>query len=124
MSSITPPADWKGRFVPTLDVLLFVREQVLSGIMPEMFFGRLDVRALCAFVEGIHFHLYCCGVRDEGYMEFIAWLREVKNEIPTPLGWEGKYLSDFAGDHRAAIMKFLDRCAEFVALLRRAAPRE
>jgi hypothetical protein len=116
MSAIQPPAAWNGRFVPTLEAIVFVRDQIRSGVMPEMFIGRLDVQALRAFVLGVHFHQFCCGQQDEQYMAFIDWLRDVCREFPSPGGWEEKYLADAGGDHRAAIMRFLDRCAEFVAM--------
>lgn len=118
MSSILPPKEWKGRFVSTLEVLLFIREQVLGGVMPEMFFGRLDVWAVAAFVHGVRFHLYCGGVEDSRYQEFIAWLRDVRNEFPSGQGWAGLYLEQAGGEHRAAILRFLERCAEYDALTR------
>jgi hypothetical protein len=118
MSAIRPPEEWKGRFVSTLEVLLFIREQILGGVMPEMFFGRLDVGAAVAFVHGVRFHLYCGGVEDSRYQEFSAWLRDVRNEFPSGQGWAGLYLEQSGGDHRAAILRFLERCAEYDALTR------
>ncbi|HZH13950.1 MAG TPA: hypothetical protein VE057_06285 [Archangium sp.] len=118
MSAIRPPEEWKGRFVPTLDVLLFIREQILGGVMPEMFFGRLDVGALAAFVHGVRFHLYGGGVEDARYQEFSAWLRDVRNEFPAGKGWAGLYLEEAGGDHQAAILRFLERCAEYDSLTR------
>ncbi len=117
MSSVVPPVEWKGKLVPTLEVLLFVRDQIHAGFTPEVFFGPVDVHALGAFIDGLTFRMYCSGVGDESFGEFLEWLRE-KGEYPSPGGWEGKYLTDCQGDHRAAIMKFLDRCAEFSALHR------
>lgn len=116
MSSIFPPADWKGRFVSTLEVMVFMRDQIRSGVMPELFIASLDVKALRSFVLGIHFHQFCCGQEDVRYMAFIEWLRDVCGEFPSPGGWEEKYLADAGGDHAAAIMRYLDRCAEFVAM--------
>jgi hypothetical protein len=118
MSAIHPPEDWKGRFVSTLDVLLFIRGQLLGGVMPEMFFGRLDIGSVAAFVQGVRFHLYCCGVEDPRYQEFGAWLRDVREEFPPGKGWAGLYLEEAGGDHRAAIMRFLERCAEYDTLTR------
>ncbi|HEX5747197.1 MAG TPA: hypothetical protein VFZ09_13220 [Archangium sp.] len=118
MSAIRPPEAWKGQFVSTLDVLRFIREQILGGVMPEMFFGRLDVEAAAAFVHGVRFHLYCGGVEDSRYQEFSAWLRDVRNEFPSGRGWAGLYLEEAGGDHRAAILRFLERCAEYDALSR------
>ncbi|HYO58704.1 hypothetical protein [Archangium sp.] len=122
MSAIRPPEEWKGRFVSTLDVLLFIREQILGGVMPEMFFGRLDVWSVAAFVHGVRFHLYCGGVEDPRYQEFGAWLRDVRNEFPSGRGWAGLYLEEAGGEHRAAIMRFLERCAEYDSLIRERAP--
>ncbi|OJT25068.1 hypothetical protein BO221_11855 [Archangium sp. Cb G35] len=118
MSAIRPPEEWKGRFVSTLDVLLFIREQILGGVMPEMFFGKLDVGAVAAFVHGVRFHLYCGGAEDSRYQEFSAWLRDVRNEFPSGKGWAGLYLEEAGGDHRAAILRFLERCAEYHVLAR------
>lgn len=114
MSSIDPPADWAGKQVPTLDVLLFVRDYVRRDMSIDMFFGRVDVHLLAAFVDGISFHLYCTGGRDPKYMDFIRWLRDEKQEFP-PGGWASKYLAEANGDHREAIRRFLDRCAEYMA---------
>jgi hypothetical protein len=116
MSAVLPPADWNGRFVLTLEAMVFVRDQVRSGVMLELFIGRLDVRACAAFVQGVYFHQFCCGQKDKQYMGFIDWLRDVCKEFPSPGGWAEKYLADAGGDHRAAIMRFLDRCAEYVAM--------
>jgi hypothetical protein len=122
VSAIRPPEEWKGRFVSTLEVLLFIREQVLGGVMPEMFFGKLDVGAVAAFVLGVRFHLYCGGDEDSRYHEFIAWLRDVRKEFPPGRGWAGLYLDEAHGDHRAAILRFLDRCAEYDSLTRGRVP--
>ncbi len=118
MSAIRPPEAWKGRLVSTLDTLLFIREQILGGVMPEMFFGRPDVEAVAAFVHGVRFHLYCGRAEDSRYQEFSAWLRDVRNEFPSGKGWAGLYLEEAGGDHRVAIQRFLDRCAEYDALTR------
>jgi hypothetical protein len=93
---------------------MFMRTTIRAGFTPEIFFGRIDVKALRTFVDGIGFYTFCCGVKDEPFGEFLEWLR-AKGEYVDPDSWEGRYLKDCDGDHRAAIMKFLDRCAEFVA---------
>jgi hypothetical protein len=118
VSAIRPPEEWKGRWVSTLEALLFIQEQILGGVMPEMFFGRLDIWAVAAFVQGVRFHLYCGGVEDLRYQEFGAWLRDVRKEFPSGKGWAGLYLEEAKGDHRAAIMRFLERCAEYDAMTR------
>jgi len=117
MSSVIPPPEWKGRFVPFLDVLLFMRARLLEGTSPRIFLGRVDAHALRSFVNGVGFYVSCCGADIDEFMEFKEWLRD-KGEFSDPEGWEGRYLADCHGDHQKAIMKFLDRCAEFVALRR------
>lgn len=115
MSSIRPPEAWKDVPPDTLDILLFVRQQLQQGAMPEMFFGRVGVYSLLSFVDGIHFTLYCQHHRDQRYMDFVDWLRDVKKEFPAGGGWAKKYLEDCGGDHLAAIHRFLEAVAEFVA---------
>ena len=66
----------------------------------------------------MRFHLYCGGVEDSRYQEFSAWLRDVRNEFPSGKGWAGLYLEEAGGDHRAAILMFLERCAEYNVLAR------
>jgi hypothetical protein len=58
------------------------------------------------------------GVEDLRYQEFGAWLRDVRKEFPSGKGWAGLYLEEAGGDHRAAIMRFLERCAEYDAMTR------
>ncbi|HLL83249.1 MAG TPA: hypothetical protein VK420_11380 [Longimicrobium sp.] len=91
-----------------------MRAKIQEGFTPEIFFGRIDVKAFGNFLDGIGFYTFCAGVKDEPFREFMEWLWE-KGEHRDPGGWEARYLTDCNGDHRAAIMKFLDRCAEFVA---------
>ena len=115
MSALLPPEEWSGKLVSTLDVLLLVRERLLEGFSIEVIIGRTDVHAFESFQDGMHFHQFFCGGDDRSLIEFWAWLRDEKGEFPSPGGWARKYLEEFAGDHKAAIMKFLDRCAEFAA---------
>jgi hypothetical protein len=119
MSSIRPPEDWKNHTPDTLDILLFVQQQIRQGVMPEMFFGRVDIHSLHSFVLGLHFTLYCQHQRDPRYMAFVDWLRDIKQDFPAGGGWARKFLEDCQGDHLAAIHRFLDRVAEFDALERR-----
>jgi hypothetical protein len=63
MGAVVYPAEWKGRTVDTIDLFLFLREQVQTGVILDRFMGSTHTHAL-----------------------------------------------------RALIMRFLDRCAEFVAL--------
>lgn len=119
MSPILPPEEWKQHAPDTLDILLFVRQQLREGIMPEMFFGRVDVRALASFVDGLHFTLFCQHRRDQRYMSFIDWLRDVKQDFPAGGGWARKFLDESQGNHLAAIHTFLDRVAEFATVEQR-----
>jgi hypothetical protein len=112
MSSIRPPEGWAGKQVATLDVLLFVLDYVRGGKSVDVFIGRIDVIRFAAFVDGIRFHLYCCGKVDLQFTDFTRWLRDEKQEFP-PGGWASKYLADTGGDHLQAILRFLERCAEY-----------
>jgi hypothetical protein len=115
MSSILAPPAWRDGFPSTLEVLGFVRDQILKGVGIEVFIGSIDTDRFSTFVDGIHFYQYCCGRSDDSYIEFIAWLRDVKGEFPSPGGWAKSLLAKANGDHRVAIMKFLDRGTEFVS---------
>jgi hypothetical protein len=112
MSAIAYPEEWKGRPVYALDFLMFLREQVRQGIILDMFMGSTDAHALVAFIAGTQMVLRHNGLPDQEYREFIAWLRDVKQEFPGE-GWAVKYLKDCGGDHLAAIKKFLEFVAEF-----------
>lgn len=94
MSGIQPPEEWNGRFVPTLEALDFIHDKVRSGVTLGLFMGQVDVHVLSAFVNGVHSHQFCCGQRDEQYMAFIDWLRDVRGEFPSPGGWAVKYLAE------------------------------
>jgi hypothetical protein len=107
--------DWRGHHVSTLDILLFMRDELRSGTMPEMFIGALDIYRLSAFVQGSELTLYYNRVPNESYQEFLAWLRDVKQEFPQGGGWARKCLEDCGGDHLRAIQKFLDLVAEFMS---------
>lgn len=122
MSAVLPPPEWKGRDVPVLEMLLFIREQLAQGVMPELFLGRLDIESLAAFIKGYAFALYCRGVLDPGYQAFITWLRDVKSEFPAGGGWARRCLDVSGGEHRAAIQRFLDLVSEFVVTSREGKP--
>jgi hypothetical protein len=117
VSSLRPPETWRERSVSTLDILMFMREKLSEGVMPEMFLGAATVEAMAAFASGVSLTLYYNHRPDTEYQDFMAWLRDVKGEFPGE-GWTRKYLADCRGDHLAAIRKFLDFVAEFVALKR------
>jgi hypothetical protein len=112
MSSIQRPAEWAGQSVATLDVLRFVLGYIRSGKSIDVFIGKTDVLRLAAFVDGIRFHLYCCGKEDGQYTDFTRWLREERQEFP-PGGWALTYLDEAGGDHAKAILRFLERCEEY-----------
>jgi hypothetical protein len=122
MTGILPPEEWRGRSVSMLEMLLFIREQVRKGFMLEIFIGmpayvlHSTVETLESFIEGMKFMLACHGVQDAEFEEFMSWLREVKQAVPPEGLWAEKLLEDAGGDHRAAIERFLDLAAEFVAL--------
>jgi hypothetical protein len=77
-----------------------------------MFMGSTDAHALVAFIAGTQMALRHNGLPDHEYREFVAWLRDMKQEFPSE-GWAVKYLKDCGGDHLAAIKKFLEFVAEF-----------
>ncbi|WP_225411917.1 hypothetical protein [Stigmatella hybrida] len=112
MSAIVYPAEWKGRIVYTIDLLLFLREQVRKGVILDMFMGSTHTHALNAFIAGSEQALRHNGFPDREYSEFVAWLRDAKKDYPCE-GWAVKYLRDCGGDHLAAIKKFLEFVAEF-----------
>jgi hypothetical protein len=121
MSALQTPKDWEGRAVSTLDVLLFMRQKMGEGIIPEMFIGKVDAHRMEAFTIGLSTAIYYNHLPDPGFMRFLDWLRDSKKAFP-PGGWAQQYLADCHGDHRAAINKFLDYAAEFVAQQERPSP--
>jgi hypothetical protein len=112
MSAMIPPMEWRGKRLSIIDVLTFVRDQVRAGFAMEMFLGTVDVHAMVAFVEGVRFSNYASGLADAEFQGFLRWLRDERREWPAG-GWWTLYLSELKGDHQAAIMRFLDRVAEF-----------
>lgn len=110
-----PPRDWRGRHVSTLDILLFIRDELRDGTMLEMFIGAVDIHRFNAFVQGSELTLYYNRVPNDSYQEFLAWLRDVKQEFPQEGGWARKCLEDCGGDHLRAIQKFLELAAEFAS---------
>jgi hypothetical protein len=104
------------RHVYVLDYLMRLREEKTRGLLLDM--GEVNVTRMVAFIDGYLSCQHANGIRDEEYIRFHDWLREVKHELPTE-GWAPKYLRDCDGDHERAIRKFLDFVAEFVALRER-----
>jgi hypothetical protein len=111
MTIIRAPASWQGRIVPTLEVLLFIRQQGAVGVPIEMFVGSASVQKVEAFVAAVAIHVTLCGAQDAGFAEFMEWLRK-RGEWPAA-GWGDQFLRRANGDHRAAIDDFLNRCEEF-----------
>lgn len=99
-----------------LDYLMRLREEKTRGLLLNM--GEVNVIRMVAFIDGYRACLRANGIKDEEYVRFHDWLRDVKQEMPTE-GWDAKYLRDCDGDHERAIRKFLDFVAEFVALRER-----
>lgn len=104
------------RHVYMLDYLMRLRQEETRGLLLDM--GDINVSLLVAFTDGYRACQRANGIRDEEYIRFRDWLRDVKHEFPGE-GWDVKYLRDCDGDHERAIRKFLDFVAEFVALRER-----
>lgn len=94
-----------------LDLLLQIRAgRRRPQFLP--FIGEPNIVVLWGFVLGLETaRLEWLGV-DTEYIRFRDWLRDEKCEFP-PEGWHARFLADAHGDHLAAIMRFLDRVAEF-----------
>ncbi len=104
------------RHVYLLDYLMRLRQEKTRGLLLDM--GEVDVTRMVAFIDGYRACQRANGIKDEEYVLFHDWIRDVKNELPTE-GWDVKYLRDCDGDHERAIQKYLDFVAEFVALRER-----
>lgn len=106
------PKEWGGRQVPLVEALLWMRERMSEGRELSSFTGLDTVDSLWCFSIGwCSYSAY--NQRDEpGWEEFSIWLRDVKKEFPGE-GWHVKYLHDCQGDHRKAVLKFLDFVAEY-----------
>src|SRR5688572_30108261 len=100
MTAILAPEEWKGRTVYMLEVLMFIREQINSGNMPEIFIGfpayigYATIETLESYIDGYLFSLSCHRIHDAGYKEFLEWLRDVKKESPAEGGWVKKCLEE------------------------------
>jgi hypothetical protein len=112
----TAPGQPSPGHVYLLDYLMRLRQEKTRGLLLDM--GEVDASLMVAFIDGYRACQRANGIRDEEYMCFHDWLRDVKNEFPTE-GWDVKYLRDCEGDHERAIQKYLDFVAEFVALRER-----
>jgi hypothetical protein len=103
-----------GRHVFLLDVLLEIRSEAERGRPMWLFFGAERFDALAAYITGYVFCCYRNGFQDKEWGAFMAWLRDVRKQMPE--GWARKYVKDAGGDHVKAMMKFLNYVAEFRAL--------
>jgi hypothetical protein len=94
-----------------LDLLLKIRAgRHRPHFLP--FIGTPNIDVLWGFVLGVEAaRLEWQGV-DTEYVSFRDWLRDEKGEFPAE-GWHARFLADANGDHVAAVMRFLDRVAEF-----------
>jgi hypothetical protein len=130
MSVYSRPERWRARSlrtpetIGTLEILLFMRAQLLCGASIEAFIKRPDICALRTFIGGMLFVRRSHHLGDSDYGEFFDWLRDVKGECPqyaTGGSWDRKCLEECGGDHRAAILRYLNLVAEFVELKEQAA---
>jgi hypothetical protein len=76
------------------------------------FIGEPDIAVFRGFVLGAETARLEWHGMDTEYVKFRDWLRDEKNEFP-PEGWHTLFLAEARGDHLSAIMRFLDRAAEF-----------
>jgi hypothetical protein len=113
-----PPAEWSGRGVGLMDVLLDTRQRILEKRGLWSVTGFDTIESLVAFTIGWASNTQFNGGNDQEWRDFLDWLDEVKHESPYE-GWHVKYLRDCDGDHERAALKFLDFAAEFVALRRK-----
>jgi hypothetical protein len=114
MGEMKKPAHWAGKVVQTLDVLLYVRDELQTGRPLFMFTGDTTLQSLFSFIQGYEFSLYCNERPDTEYRSFVEWLRDERQELPG--NWIEAYLKESGQDHRRAVMKYLDFVAEYVAL--------
>lgn len=111
MSAVKAPDHWKNTHVSTIDALMYIREYESRTNSVLVFIGYDDTRRFASFVDGISTHLFLCGAPNPGYGAFLDWLR-LRHGLSSG-SWEDKFLADAAGDHHAAIKRYLDECAEF-----------
>jgi hypothetical protein len=94
-----------------LDLLLRIRAgRHRPHFLP--FIGEPDIAIFQGFVLGAETARLEWYGMDPEYVRFRDWLRDEKNEFP-PEGWHSHFLAEANGDHFSAIMRFLDRVAEF-----------
>jgi hypothetical protein len=102
--------------VPLLDVLLRIRQDMLSREAgPYLYIGMPDAQWVRCFVSGYERCLHFLSVEEGPDALFRDWLRDVRGALPGQ-GWPHAYLEMFGGDHRRAVLHYLDFVAEFRAL--------
>ncbi len=102
--------------VSLLDLLLRIRQDLRERTVgPFAYIGMPDAEWMTCFVHAYAEGLGALGVEEGTEALFGSWYREVKRAWPGQ-GWAPVYLDEFAGDHRLAILKFLDFVAEFRTL--------
>ena len=79
---------------------------------PHLHIGMPDAQWFNCFALGYKHCLHYLGVEEGTDALFRDWLRDVRKALPGQ-GWELAYLAMFEGDHRRAILHYLDFVAEF-----------
>jgi hypothetical protein len=108
------PREWGGRPVETLDALLWIRRRMLEGQPLSFITGEDTIDSLYCFFNGWLSNTVFNEREDVTVEPFQNWLRDAQTENRGE-GWHVKYLRDCQGDHRKAVLTFLDSAAEFMA---------
>jgi hypothetical protein len=102
--------------VPLYDVVLRIREDMRSRTSgPYLYIGMPDVGRVRCLIIGYAECLRAFGVDEAADDLFGEWMFSSKKAVPAQ-GWDQGYLEEFHGDHRRALLKYLDFVAEFRAL--------
>jgi hypothetical protein len=108
------PREWGGRPVETLDSLLWIRRRMLEGQPLSFITGENTIESLYCFFNGWLRNTCFNNSQDVTVEPFQNWLRDAQKENRGE-GWHAQYLRACQGDHRKAVLKFLDAAAEFMA---------
>ncbi|WP_309893217.1 hypothetical protein [Archangium sp.] len=108
------PREWGGRPVETLDALLWIRRRMLEGQPLSFITGEDTIDSLYCFFNGWLTNTVFNEREDVTVEPFQNWLRDAQKENRGE-GWHTQYLRACQGDHRKAVLKFLDSAAEFMA---------
>lgn len=112
---MSPPSGAKP-VVSLHDLLVRIREDMRNRTSgPYLYIGMPDVDHMACFIGGYGWCLHLFGVDEGADVLFGEWLQFIKKAWPGQ-GWETAYLEEFHGDHRLALLKYLDFVAEFRAL--------